>query len=56
MNAQEIGKLGIRGVGDKETTELFEKMITLGWIDGAGRQLPWAVWQKKSRAASAGRD
>jgi hypothetical protein len=58
MDVDSIRKLGISSsLGDKETVALFEKLIAYGWIDGAGRSLPWtAHLRRKDRAAAAGRE
>ena len=57
MDIQEIKKLGISSsLGDKQTHELFDRMLALGWIDGAGRPQPWTAYQKKRRESARDRD
>ncbi len=57
MDIQEIRKLGISSsAGDKQTHELFDRLVAMGWIDGAGRPLPWTAHQKKRRESARDRD
>jgi hypothetical protein len=63
MDLQEIRSLGISSLvktaegWEDRSQQLFDKMVQMGWVDGAGRALDWYYWQsKRSRSAAAGRE